>query len=78
MLFGGPILMKQLLKADLFDILVLLRPWKMTALRLNLYAHLGCRRNVSIYAHASVSVRSEKREDIRALDWCPGVVVFPL
>ena len=70
--------MKELLKADLLGILVLLRPWKMTALHLNLYTHLGCWRNISICAHASVSVRSEKREDIQALDWCPRAVVFPL
>jgi hypothetical protein len=53
----------------------------MTALDLNLYAHMGCRRNISVYEQASmtsVSARSEQTEDIRALDWCPGVVLFPL
>ncbi len=25
-----------------------------------------------------VSARSEEMENIRALDWCPGLVVFPL
>ena len=50
----------------------------MTALDLNLYAHIRCRRNISIYAQAPVSVRSETTEDIRALDWYPGQVVFPL
>ena len=70
--------MKELLEADLFDILVLPRPWKMTALHLNLYAHLGCRRNISVCAQDSVSVRSEETEDIRGLDWCPCAIVFPL
>ena len=70
--------MKELLKVDLFDVPVLLRPWKMTALHLKLYAHLGCRRYISIHAHASVSVCCEEIEDLRALDWCPGAVVFPL
>ena len=69
--------MKELLKIDILDILVLLRPWKLTALHLNLYAHLGCRRYISIHAHASASVRSEETEDLRALDWCPRAVVFP-
>ena len=31
-----------------------------------------------IRTHASVSECSEETEDIRALDWCPGLVVFPL
>ena len=70
--------MKELFKADLLDILVLFRPWKMTAFHLNLYAHLGCRRYISIYAQDSVSARSEEPEDLRALDWCPRAVVFLL
>ena len=78
MLPGGPIFIEELFKADLFDILVLLRPRKMTGLHLNLYAHLGCRINISICAQALLSVRSEEKEDIRALDWCPRAVVFPL
>ena len=78
MLVGGPILIKRLLNVDFFDILVLLRPRQMTALDLNLYTHMGCRRNISIYGKASVAVGSEETENIRALDWCPGPVVFPL
>jgi len=70
--------MKWLLNVDLFDILDLLRPRYMTTLDLNLYAHMRCRRNIPIYAQATVSARSEKTEDIRALDWCPGAVVFRL
>ena len=65
MLFGGPILIERLLNVNLFDIMVLLRPWEMTALDLNLYTHKGCRRNTSVYAQSSVSVRSEEAEDIR-------------
>ena len=78
MLFGGPILIERLFNVDLFDILVLFCPREMTALDLNLYTHMGCRRNIPIYAQASVSVRSQETEDIQALDWCPGAVVFPL
>jgi len=50
----------------------------MTTLDLDFYAHMGYRRNISIYAQATVSARSEDKEDIRALDWCPGAVVFRL
>jgi len=50
----------------------------MATLHLNLYAHLGCLRNIPKYARASVSVRCKETEDIRALDWCPRPVVFPL
>ena len=50
----------------------------MTALDLNLYAQIRRRRNISIYAQGSLSVTSEATEDIRALDWGPGPVVFPL
>ena len=50
----------------------------MTALDLNLYAHMGCRRDISIYEQDPVSVRSETTEDILALNWYPGQVVFPL
>ena len=78
MLVGGPILIEMLFNVNLLDILVLLRPGYVTALDLNLYTHMGCRRNISVYSQASVSVRSEEKEDIRALDWCPGAVVFPL
>ena len=70
--------MKRLSNVDLFDILVLLRPRHMTALDLNLYTHMGCWGNISTYEWASVSVRSDETEDIRALGWCPDPVVFPL
>ena len=50
----------------------------MTALDLNFYAHMGCRRNISIYEQAPVNVGSETTEDIRAMGWHPGQVVFPL
>ena len=78
MLLGGPILIEGLLNVDLFDILVLLYPRQMTALDLNLYAHNRCRRNTSIYAQASMSGCGEETEDIRALDWFPGPIVFLL
>ena len=50
----------------------------MTALDLNFYAHMGCRRDISIYAQDPVSVCGEMTEDIRAMDWYPSQVVFPL
>jgi len=50
----------------------------MAALDLNLYARMGRRRNISIYTQVPVSVRSKETENIRALDWYPGPVVFPL
>ena len=70
--------MKRLLNVDLFHILDFLHQMKVTALDLNLYTHIRRRRNISIYAQASVSVNSEEAEVIRALDWCPNPVVFPL
>ena len=78
MLFGDPILIERLLNVDIFDIPALLCPRQMTVLDLNLYADMRCRRDISIYAHASVSGCSEETEDIRASDWCPGLVVFAL
>ena len=48
----------------------------MTTLDLNLYTHMGCWRNIPIYAQASVSVCSQETEDIQALDWCPGFFFF--
>ena len=78
MLFGGPILIERLLNVDLFDILAFLCPRQMTTLDLNLYVHNRCRRNISIYVQASVSECGEETEDIRALNWCPGPVVFLL
>ena len=44
----------------------------------DLNADLGCRRNVSIHEHTPMSVRIAEIWDIRALCWCPGVIVFPL
>ncbi len=70
-------LIKRPSNVDLFDILVFLRPRQMTALDLNLYTHIGCWRNISTYAQASVSVHCEETGDIRGLDWCPGPVVLP-
>ena len=75
-LFGGPILIERLFNVNLFDILVLFCPQEMTTLDLNLYTHMGCQRNIPIYAQASVSVHSQETEDIQALDWCPGVFCF--
>ena len=70
--------MEELFEADFFDIPVLLRQQQIAALQLDLYAHLGYRRNFSIHALTSVSVRCREGEDIRALDWCPRPVAFPL
>ena len=50
----------------------------MTDSHSDLSADLGCRRNISIYAHPLVSGRIGEIRDILALHWCPGVVVFPL
>ena len=68
---GGPVLVKELLKADVFDILVLLHPWQMTGLDLNLYVHLRCQRNFSIYKQDSVNIHCKEAEDIWVLGWCP-------
>ena len=70
--------MEERLEADFLETLVLPRPRQMAALHQNFYAYLGCWRNISIYECDSVSARSEKKGNIRALDWCPGPVVFPL
>ncbi len=52
----------------------------MTASHSDLGADLGCRKNVSIHAHPPISVRVRIGEmrDIRALRWCPGVIVSHL
>lgn len=47
----------------------------MTTFHLDLNAHLGTRRNISTYAQASASTHFKGTKDIRALDWCPGLVV---
>ena len=39
---------------------------------------LGCRRNVSIHVHPPMSVRIGEIRDIRALCWCPCVIVSHL
>ena len=70
--------MKRLLNVDLFHILDFLGPMKVTALDLNFDAQIRCRRNISIDAQGSLSVTSEETEGIRALDWCPGPVIFSL
>jgi hypothetical protein len=49
----------------------------MTALHSDLSADLGCGSNISTDAHALVSARIGKIRDIRALCWCPDVVIFP-
>ena len=48
----------------------------MSALHSDLSADLGCRRNISIHAHLPLSVRIGTIRDIRALRWCPGVIVI--
>ena len=50
----------------------------MAALHSDLSADLGCGRNTSIHAHASVSVRIGEIRDIQPLCWCPGVIVLYL
>ena len=70
MQLGGPVLVKELLKADVFDILVLLCSQQMTGLDLNLYAHLRCQRNFSIYKQDSVNIHCKEAEDIWVLGWC--------
>jgi hypothetical protein len=49
----------------------------MAVLLSDLNADLGCERNISIHAHALLSVRIEEIRDILALCWCPGVVIIP-
>ena len=50
----------------------------MAALNLDLHAHLGCRRNLSAYAHTLGNICHEKSEDVRAMGWCPRLVGFHL
>ena len=35
-------------------------------------------RKMSLHTEPSVSIYSEKTRDIRALDWCPGLLIFLL
>ena len=49
-LFGDPIGIEKLVNVDLFRGLVLLRPWHVTPLHLDLDAHCSGRRNVSMGA----------------------------
>jgi hypothetical protein len=48
----------------------------MTALHSDLNADPGCGSNISTDAQTLVSARIEEIKDIRALCWCPGVVVI--
>jgi hypothetical protein len=57
--FGGPIVIEEILKIDVLVTLSLLRPQQVTALDLDLQAHLGCRSNISAYAQNLASLRSE-------------------
>jgi hypothetical protein len=50
----------------------------MTALHLDLQAHLRCWSDISTYTQNLGSLRSEESRGIRAFGWCPGQVVFPL
>ena len=54
--FRGPINIEKVLEIDLFDNLFLPRPRQVIALRLNLHADLGCRRNLSSYTECSVII----------------------
>ena len=74
----GPIHIEKTFKVDLLDSLFLLRPWYVTALHLDLHAHLDCRRNLSTYAHALLNVCHEEAEDKQALDWRPRLVGFDI
>ena len=49
-LLGGPIGIEKLVNIDLFRGLVLLRPWQVTPLHLDLDAHRSGRRNISMGA----------------------------
>ena len=64
------------MKVDDFARLSVLCQKSMTALHSDLSADLGCWKDISIYAHPPMSVRIEETRDIRALCWCPGVIVF--
>ena len=50
----------------------------MTALHLDLHAHLGCLKNLSAYAPSSVRVCHEESEDVPVLGWCPRPVGLDL
>ena len=50
----------------------------MSALHLNLHAHLGYWINVSTYAQASGIARNEQTSDIQGSYQCPSLVVFLL
>jgi len=50
----------------------------MTLPHLDLRVDLGGWKNTSAYRRLSANVRSGESRDIRALDWCPGPVVFRL
>ena len=74
----APVITKGSMRVDDFARLSILCPNRTAAFHSDLNPDLGCRGNISIYAHALMSGRIGKIRDILALRWCPGLVVFPL
>ena len=75
---GGPIIIEEFLEIDHLSSPGFLHPPNMSPVHLDLDVQLRSRRNISIYAQASVSICGEERRDTQALGWCPNLVVFPL
>ena len=66
---GDSLVAKELSKIDHLAGFFLPYQRKMTALRLDLHAHLGCQRNTSAYVQASECIRNEEMKGVRACDW---------
>ena len=78
MRIGRPIIIEKLLKVDHLGGLYLLRPGSVTTLRLGDDAHLGRRRNITIYGLGSGGARNEGTKYAQASGWypCPAVLVL--
>ena len=74
MLSGVPILFEQSLSVNDAAVLPSLRQKGMPGLHLDLRAHLGKRRNISVHAYPSVCVCGEQKQGILALGRRPGLI----
>jgi hypothetical protein len=75
-LVGVPIIVEERSNVDLIASLLPLCPRWIGFPHADIHAHLGCRRNKSIHAQHSVSVRRGESKDIQVFGWCPDSVVF--
>ena len=78
MRLGGPIVIEEFLEVDWLASPSLSRPRQISTAHLDLDAQLGRRGDISTYAQAFASIRSEETSNLQVRGWYPGSVIFPL